>query len=223
MPSNLAEWDTKHRQRAQDSPSGPASLVRELLPLLPRGAALDLACGTGRHALLLAERHQPVTGVDWSPAALEILEERATAAHLNFRRCRNLQETTSGTYTGLQLVQWDLEQTRPQELPPESFDLILCIQYLQRSLFQQMERALRPGGVLLFETYTRAQLCLAGGGLRDEGLPGKGLAVGPKNPAYLLAPGELRSAFPGLHLLFYRELRARQGIASLVAQKLETG
>lgn len=118
MPSNLTEWDTKHRQSAHGSPSEPASLVRELLPLLPRGPALDVACGTGRHAILLAERHQPVIAVDWSPAALEILEERATAAHLNFRRCRNLQEIASGTYAGLQLVQLDLEQTKPsQELP----------------------------------------------------------------------------------------------------------
>jgi hypothetical protein len=31
--------------------------------------------------------------------------------------------------------------------------------------------------------------------------------------------GELRTAFPGLRSLFYRELRAEKGIASLIAQK----
>jgi SAM-dependent methyltransferase len=89
-------------------------------------------------------------------------------------------------------------------LPVASFSLILCLHYLLRSLFPQMARALCPGGVLLFETFTRAQLNYAGG---------------PRNPAYLLEPGELRTAFPELRVLFYRELNAEQGIASLVAQK----
>ncbi|PYU80640.1 MAG: hypothetical protein DMG51_15590 [Acidobacteria bacterium] len=102
---------------------------------------------------------------------------------------------------GLELTQADLERTH---LPERRFDLILCIQYLQRSLFSQMARALRPDGVLLFETYTRAQLEFAGG---------------PRNPAYLLETGELREAFPELCVQFYRELRAGQGIASMVARK----
>jgi SAM-dependent methyltransferase len=101
----------------------------------------------------------------------------------------------------MNLVREDLERT---EIPERSYDLILCIQYLQRSLFRQMARALRPGGVLLFETYTRAQLEFAGG---------------PRNPSYLLETGELRKAFPELCVLFYRELSAGQGIASLVAKK----
>ncbi len=67
-----------------------------------------------------------------------------------------------------------------------------------------MTRALRTNGVLLMETFTRAQLEFPGG---------------PRNPAYLLETGELRDAFPGLSVLFYRELRAGQGIASLVARK----
>jgi hypothetical protein len=85
-----------------------------------------------------------------------------------------------------------------------SFSLILCLHYLQRSLFSAMQAALLPGGMLLFETYTRAQV-------ED--------ANGPKNPAYLLEIGELRTAFPRLRIVFYRELRARKGIASLIAQK----
>jgi hypothetical protein len=67
-----------------------------------------------------------------------------------------------------------------------------------------MARALRTGGVLLFETYIRVQLEYAGG---------------PRNAAYLLETGELREAFPELSVMFYRELRAGQGIASLVAKR----
>ena len=57
------------------------------------------------------------------------------------------------------------------------------------------------------ETFTKAQLEFSGG---------------PKNPAYLLESGELREALPELTVLFYRELRAGQGIASIVARRNPT-
>jgi SAM-dependent methyltransferase len=200
MSPNLAEWDARHREAAQKPPAEPASIVLEWLPLFPEGAALDLACGTGRHSLLLAARGQAVTAVDWSAAALDVLENRARKAKIHVTRA-DAGDLTKLRSRGIHLVHNDLEQI---QLPEISFSLILCIQYLQRSLFSQMVRALLPGGVLLFETFTRAQLNYSGG---------------PRNPAHLLDPGELRTAFSGLHLLFYRELNAGQGIASLVAEK----
>ena len=201
MPStSLSDWDARHRSTANGTSAEPASFVRELLPLLPSGPALDVACGTGRHTLLLAARHQHVTAIDGSSVALEVLEERAHASHLAARRVKSLK-TIAPSASGIALVQADLENA---SLPRNSFALVLCVQYLQRSLFPQIERALIPGGILLFETYTRAQLEFEGG---------------PRNPEYLLGPGELRVAFPSLRLLFYRELRAGKGIASLLAQK----
>ena len=199
MPADASAWDVRHREAVKHTPSEPASIVREWLPLLPQGVALDLACGTGRHTLLLAARGQSVAAVDWSAAALDILESRAREAAFPVRRCdlRGLSRMKPG-HT-IHLIRADLEQV---ELPSASFDLILCLQYLQRSLFSQITRALRPGGVLLFETFTVAQLHYAGG---------------PRNPAHLLESGELRTAFPRLQILFYRELSAGQGIASLVA------
>jgi tellurite methyltransferase len=200
MPANAIEWDARHREAAQNPPAEPASVVSEWLPLLPNGPALDLACGPGRHTLLLAGRGQPVTAVDWSGAALDILENRARKAKLHVNRADSWPKAGSRS-RGIHLVQASLEEIK---LPDASFSLILCLQYLQRSLFSQMVRALQHGGVLLFETFTRAQLRYANG---------------PHNSGYLLEPGELRTAFPGLHVLFYRELSAGQGIASLVAQK----
>jgi tellurite methyltransferase len=196
----FSEWDAKHRAAATRTPPEPANLVRELLPLLPRGPALDLACGTGRHTMLLAERGQGVTAVDGSLVALEILEQRARAANLALS---HEQDSTSvaACQQGIRLVRADLENTT---LPANSFSLVLCIHYLQRSLFAAIERAIQPGGTLLFETFTTAQMELEGG---------------PKNPEYLLDPGELRVTFPALRVVFYRELRAGQGIASLLAQK----
>ena len=203
MPSSQSDWDAKHRLAAEAPSSEPASIVRELLPLLPVGPALDIACGTGRHALFLAARGQHVTAVDFSGVALDILEVRARSMRTPVRRRKNLHEAGRSFRRGLELIQADLGRT---EFPERCYDLIVCIQFLQRSLFPQMTRALRPDGVLLFETYTRAQLEFPGG---------------PRNPAYLLETGELREAFPELSVMFYRELRAGQGIASLVGKKRE--
>lgn len=200
MPANVTEWDARHREARQNSPADPASIVSEWLLLLPTGQALDLACGTGRHTLLLAGRGQSVTAVDWSGTALDILENRARKAKLHVSRADAAALAHSWT-RGIRLIQANLEDL---QLPDASFSLVLCLQYLQRSLFSQLPRALEPGGMLLFETFTQAQL---------------NYAAGPRNAAYLLEPGELRTSFPELHVLFYRELCAGQGIASLVAER----
>lgn len=198
MPPTAAEWDEKYRSEGDGAASEPAEIVRELLPLLPAGPALDVACGSGRHALFLAGRAQTVTAVDQSAAALEILESRARAAGHPIAR---MHTWTGARRTGIHLWRADLEHVA---LPREAFALIVCVNYLQRSLFAQMERALRPEGVLLFETYTVAQLEFSGG---------------TRNPEYLLELGELRRAFPSLRTVFYRELRAGKGIAGLIARK----
>jgi len=200
MPTNVCEWDERHREAAQNAPAEPASIVSEWLPLLPDGPALDLACGTGRNTVLLGTARHWVTAIDWSGAALDILENRARKAKMHVTRA-DAAEMGASRVRGIRLIQANLEEVH---LPEFAFSLILCLQFLQRSLFSEMARALRPGGMLLFETFTRAQLNYSGG---------------PRNPAHLLEPGELREAFPELDVLFYRELNAGQGIASLVAQK----
>jgi tellurite methyltransferase len=193
------KWDAKYRE-GKPVAAEPAAIVTELLPLLPRGVALDIACGTGRHALLLAKLGQTVTAVDASGVALDTIAKLAKESSLGLRCGVDLGESQPHS-AELRLVQANLETTG---LPRDSFDLILCIHYLQRSLFSQIEQALRPGGMLLFETFTRAQLRFPGG---------------LRNPEFLLEDGELRSAFPKLRTVFYRELRAGKGIASLLAQR----
>jgi len=201
MAANQKEWEEKHRASAESGVAEPATIVRELLPILPPGPVLDLACGTGRHSLLLAAHHQPVTAIDWSSVALDVLTKNAEAQNLSAGRDPNGQLSVLPKSELIFAVQADLDQI---ELPENYFAVVLCVQYLQRSLFPAIEKALRPGGILVFETFTKEQMNLQGG---------------PKNPAYLLEPGELRTAFPKLRTLFYRELCAQRGIASLIAQK----
>jgi hypothetical protein len=94
-------------------------------------------------------------------------------------------------------------------IPPNTFDLIVNFFYLQRDLWPAIEAALRPGGTLVYQTLTQDMR-----------------SIHPDiEPQYLLAPGELRGAFPGLEILLYREgwedaeSDHRKAAASLVARK----
>src|SRR5260370_7093502 len=151
MPASQSDWDAKHRLATEAPLAEPASIVRELLPLLPVGPALDIACGTGRHALFLAARRQHVTAMDFSSVALGILEEHARSLQVSVRGSEKLQGSGRSSRGGLEVIQADLERIR---LPERKYALIVGIQYLQRSLFSQMPRALRPPGSLLTASST---------------------------------------------------------------------
>ncbi len=142
---------------------------RHLLPA--SGDALDLACGSGRNAIWLAEAGFQTLAVDRDATALAELNQEASQRGLSIRT---------------QLV--DLENGRPF-FRPDTFDLIVVVHYLHRPLFTSIVSALRPGGVLVYETFTRAQAAR-----------GK-----PTNPAFLLEPGELLTLVQPLEILASRE------------------
>jgi len=142
---------------------------RHLLPAA--GDALDLACGSGRNAIWLAEQGYQTLAVDRNDAALDGLSQQAARQGLSIRT---------------QAV--DLENGEPF-LEPDTFDLIVVVHYLHRPLFPALVRALRPRGVLVYETFTRAQAAR-----------GK-----PTNPAFLLEPGELLTLVRPLQVLTSRE------------------
>ena len=125
MPANVTEWNARYRQAAENAPAEPASIVSEWLPLLPNGTALDIACGTGRHAILLAAQGRSVMAIDWSAAGLDVLESRARRAKLPVRRddVAALEEPAKPRMNGIQLIQANLEEIR---LPADSF----CRDYL---------------------------------------------------------------------------------------------
>jgi SAM-dependent methyltransferase len=208
---SLARWQSRHREAASQPPPAPAAFLLECFPLLPRphanSRALDLACGAGQNAAYLAERGWPVVAVDFAPAALDRAAALAAAHHVPTRR--EALAAVPAHFKGIVLVEADLE-TSP--LPEAAFSLILCFQYLDRQAFPRIERALAPGGFLLYETFTDEQ---------------RTFGEGPRSPDHLLRPGELRTAFPLLESLFYRECvsgrvypeASRRAIASLLAHK----
>jgi tellurite methyltransferase len=140
--------------------------------LLPRaGDALDVACGRGRHAFWLAERGLRSYAIDRDPDVVREVNDEAS------RR---------GLWVSASVL--DLETGAVRFAPPE-YDVIVVVHYLHRPLFPALIAALRPGGVLVYETFTRAQA------LRGH----------PTNPAFLLEPGELVTLVPPLEILASRE------------------
>ena len=65
------KWDARYRDGAYSDRTHPTALLREWLPRLSRGRALDVACGAGRNALYLAANGFDVTALDISSVALE--------------------------------------------------------------------------------------------------------------------------------------------------------
>ncbi len=123
---------------------------------------LDVACGAGRHARLLARRGHPVTAVDIDGDAL-----------------RNLAGLP-GIEAGIEVLHRDLE-TLPWPFAPESFAGIVITNYLHRAHFPALAGTLMPGGVLIMETFAAGNERLGR----------------PRNPEFLLAPGELLAALGG--------------------------
>lgn len=93
------------------------------------------------------------------------------------------------------------------QLSKDTYDVITCFYYLQRDLVPQMKAALKPGGVIIYETYTIENW--------ERGFEG------PKNKDYLLQSNELLNLFKDLKILYYRELvlNNKKAIASLIAKK----
>lgn len=122
------------------------------------GRVLDVACGAGRHARHFAARGCAVVAVDRDAAALDTL---AGAARIS-------------------PVEADLERD-PWPFEPASFDAVVVTNYLHRPLFAHLLAALRPSGVLIYETF----------------MAGHAQFGRPANPHFLLRPGELAEAVAG--------------------------
>ena len=165
----------------------PANFLVENIDLLPHGRALDIAMGNGRNAIYLAKIGFQVEGIDGSH---EIAEEALAHAR---------EEGVS-----IQIRVEDLEKI--PYLEEGVYDLVICFNYLQRSLMPQMKNWVKDGGMLVYETFTV-----------DQAKFGK-----PRNPDHLLRHNELLNTFRDFRVLHYREgiIEGNKAIASIVAQKV---
>lgn len=135
----------------------PSSWLVRWAPLIPpAGEVLDLACGGGRHARFLAQQGHVVDAVDRDAQALALLAGVA----------------------GVRPLRADLEGA-PWPYPDRAWDGIVVANYLHRPLFPSLLASLRPGGVLIYETF----------------MAGNERWGRPTNPAFLLQPNELLTAF----------------------------
>ncbi len=185
-----ARWDERYRTGDWADVDEPAAIVTDAEPWLsPPGRAFDVACGAGRNALHLARRGYTVVAVDISWEGLKRLARRARRERLDVHP-----------------VHADLERF---ELPPETFDLIVNSRFLLRRLFPLFRRALKPGGLLLIETFNVDEIEVLGGDIRR---------------AFALERGELLEAFAGFERLLYEEgvfecREGERGLARLIARK----
>ena len=149
------------RNPAEHLDLAPSAWVVRWADLVTAGTVLDLACGSGRHAKFFLERGVKVVAVDRKPQDIP----------------------------GARFIQADLEGGKPWPLPGEQFDGIVVTNYLYRPLFPKILESLKPGAILIYETFM----------LGNERF-GK-----PSNPEFLLRPGELLEVFSDLEIKGFEE------------------
>jgi len=204
-PGERERWNQKYREKsaAKMQAGTPRKTMPDpflgwafseyIAPLFPHGGrALDLAGGTGRHAIWLAQQGWQVTLIDISETGVDEARNNAgpLASHIRF--------------VVDDLTQFKAAQIQFGDPSEPAFEVAMAFFYLERTIFPKIVKALRPGGLLIYKTYTLAQAKLAGG---------------PKNPAHLLAPGELLQLARELRVLHYREVVAENATAEMVARK----
>jgi len=160
----------------QPADAPPARFLQEQLHRLPKGTALDVATGQGRNALYLASLGYAVEGMDRDEQALATLAARAKE--------RNLSNVT------LRHMDLEADPNRPPDLPTERYDVVLVFFYLYRPLFPVLLHTLKPGGMLLYETF------LIDNHLRHHH---------PRRKEFCLTHNELLHLAQGLRVLHYDE------------------
>ena len=135
----------------------------------PQGQVLDIACGLGRHMRLFHAKNHDVTGIDKAQAAIDAVANLGPA------------------------IQADIENG-PWPLPGQQFDAVVVTNYLWRPLWPQILDSVKPGGLLLYETFAQGNEAF-----------GK-----PSRADFLLAPGELLQVCNGWQIIAYEHGQLRQ-------------
>lgn len=186
-------WNERYAEEAQSwLARRPRQLLVDHAHLLPEdGLALDAAAGVASNGLFLAQRGLHVVALDVSEVALRLALNRAR------KRAVRLEAAV-------------MDLAHPW-LPAHVFDVIVNFHFLERATFSVYGRALKPGGILFFETFVKA----------EENAP---------HPDYYLDPNELRQAFSDFEILHWDQKRVLREdgrppkvTSQLIARKPLTG
>jgi len=134
----MTTWDERFRSGSYPTDPEPSPILQDYLAEIPDGRALDVATGTGRNAVGLAERGYAVEAIDQSRAGLEITRQRAA---------------DRGVADRLDTVQVDVSEF---QFPTARYDLVTVSFYRAVDRFPDLFETLSPGGYLFVEHHLRS-------------------------------------------------------------------
>ena len=124
-------WNARYESGKYADRMHPSALLAAWISRLPRGRALDVACGLGRNAIHLAAHGYTVDAMDISGIALARARDRAVARGVE-----------------VNWIETDLE--RP-DIACDAYDVIIVARFLDRPLIPRLIDALRPGGHVVYD------------------------------------------------------------------------
>ena len=135
--SSKAKWNERYRAATGELKA--SRVLKENLHLLPdHGRALDLACGLGANAILLAQQGLEVDAWDIADVPVAALQDVALKQHLS-----------------IQAEARDIEAHSPQ---PATFDVIVVSYFLDRDIIPALIQALNPGGLIYYQTFIQQRV-----------------------------------------------------------------
>ena len=184
-PKDKDRWNSKYETEVYLFGEKPIPFLADNVHLLPKGKVLDIAMGEGRNGVYLATQGFEVLGLDISEKGLE--------------KAHNLAKKNKVT---IETKVVDLESFT---LEPNSYDVILCTYYMQKDLFKQFQSALKPGGMIVVETYNVDYLKYA-----------------QFSRKWALDTNEMLNIFKGLRVIRYQDYDdGKEAYSSIIAQKPE--
>ena len=150
MPDDRERWNERYRSDDFSLPDTPSPLLEEFVASLPNGRALDVATGTGRNALYLADHGYQVDAVDLSDEALAIARDRAA------------ERSRSGD------VDWIQADFDEYPLSEEAYDVVFVNFYHTLDRLPAIKEALAPDGVLVYEHHLRSSKSIDRGPSSDR-------------------------------------------------------
>ncbi|MFB6123013.1 MAG: class I SAM-dependent methyltransferase [Haloferacaceae archaeon] len=132
------DWDERFRTGEYPRDPDPSPVLRDFLPDVPDGRALDVATGTGRNAVFLAAAGYDVDAVDRSREGLAIARENAARRGVDER------------------VNWIQADATTYPFPENRYELITVSFFRLVDRFPDLTEALVPGGYLFVEHHLRS-------------------------------------------------------------------